>query len=77
MVTFCVRLATNAAANAKATDLRRMMGSIGEGGIPNIHELSSGEATAVSSPTCQPYLYAPISVKKYIGNHISPPFGTK
>ena len=45
-------------------DFINMAGSIAAAGIPNMAQLASGDATAVSKPTRQPYLYAPMRVKK-------------
>lgn len=49
---------------AKNADLMMMDETIAGAGIPNIAELTIGEAIAVSKPTFQPYLYAAMSVKK-------------
>lgn len=42
--------------SASSTDLSRMAGNPATAGIPNSAELTSGDRTAVRSPTRQPYL---------------------
>ena len=56
MLTACERRATKVAAATSSTLLMRMAGSTAGAGMPNRAELTSGEAMAVSRPTCQPYL---------------------
>lgn len=48
-----------------------MAGSTAGRGIPNSSELITGERTAVSNPTFQPNLYAPIKVEKLGQCHIA------
>ena len=54
----------NPAATASSTDFNSIAGRSATAGIPKSSALAMGDATAVSNPAFQPYLYAPTSVKK-------------
>ena len=58
---------------ARSIDFIIIGGRIAAEGIPNNQQFARGERTAVNTPAVRPYLYAAISVKKYIGRKICPP----
>ena len=71
------RFAAYPAMTARSADLSMMAGSACAAGMPKMNEFIKGDAMAVSNPTRHPYLYAPTSVKKYIGNQVTPPCGIR